>query len=781
MTDSPAHTLSLYPPHVRPSLGSGSLGRHDFVPAPAPPGKMIRKVGPALATATLLVGLAAMGYWMLFSNLAIYDDEGYFLISAREYFAHGGLYQFVYSQYGPAFYVLADIFQHLAGAPLDHTFARFITLALWLGTAGCCAGLVLRRTASRLLTGFTLTAVFLYLYFITDEPFHPGSLIIFLLALSVWLLTELIDCRKLNAAALVAGGMAAVLILTKINVGAFFVIGLGAWGLLHATSRTARRLTGLAVTAGLVLFAVALMHTLWSERWVQIYLAVFAAGAVTLVRVLPDEPLLKPRQAWLFFAGAVGMALVVLIAVGLRGTSVAGLLDGVLLGPLRHPGNYSYPVDWRPGTGFIAALSLGLALAYPWVQRRFSAATADRLVIVLRLLQTLGLLTGLALLMNFRVVGAIFSYVAPLIWTWVIPLRGAENSGRPSVSRGLLGLVLLLQYLHAYPVGGSQESWGTFLFIPLVALGLAEIREWRAAAPSGAGVTPRRWLVFASLLLVVPVTKAGWAAVTAHQRYAARTDLGLPGAGRLHLPESQATAYRLLALNAVVHGDQLFSLPGLFSFNLWTDLPTPTRKNTTLWFTLLNDGEQTAIIRSIEQSARPCIIMQESLVQLMLAGKVPIHGILVDYIQHHFTVAFRIEGFAFLVRTGRTIAPVGIAHIMPLAAGGAAPGGPDTELEFCLVSDGTPIATIESAEMSDPRSATLTLNASNTQATLVTVNRANQPRGPATTRAWPLRSQGLTRVSLRFHRAGVALTPVTTEFHLKDAAGRILGEIRINE
>ena len=35
-----------------------------------------------------------------------YDDEGYVLVSLKNYSAHGGLYASVYSQYGPFFYLL---------------------------------------------------------------------------------------------------------------------------------------------------------------------------------------------------------------------------------------------------------------------------------------------------------------------------------------------------------------------------------------------------------------------------------------------------------------------------------------------------------------------------------------------------------------------------------------------------------------------------------------------------------------------------------------------------
>lgn len=742
---------------------------------------MIRKFGFALAAASVLLSLAAIGYGMLFSNLALYDDEGYVLITAREYFRHGGLYQLVYSQYGPAFYVLADVFQFLSGSLLDHTSARLLTLGLWLGTAGCCAVLVMRQTTSRALAAFTMMAVFFYLYFITDEPFHPGSLIIFLLALTLLVATELISRGRLAAAGVVAGGMGAILLLTKINVGAFYLVGVGTWGLLNATSDRVRRAARYVIVGGLVIFAAALMQTLWRESWVQIYLALFAIGAVSLVAVLRTEAIVQAKHVGLFVVGGSVAVLVVLGTVCLRGTSLAALIDGVVLGPLRHPGSYSYPVDWRPGTLVVAGLSLILVLALPGIRRRFSDDAADRLIVTLRLVQTAGLLVGLALLMNFRVVGAIFSYVAPLIWTWVIPLRGAGNAQPNQVGRGLVATVLLLQYLHAYPVGGSQESWGTFLFIPLVALGLWEIRTWQAARSADPLVLPRWWPVLMSVILLVLVAKVGWTARVVHERYAARSDLRLPGAGRLHLADSQRTAYQLLTLNAVVHGDQLFSLPGLFSFNLWTDLPTPTEKNTTLWFTLLNDAEQTAIIQSLERSARPCIIFQESLVQLTLAAHVPIRGILVDYIQRNFVPAFKVEGFAFLVRRGRTIAPLGVARLIAPAAAAGDPDQSNTGLELCLASDGTAIHSIDVADLASPRSEPLTLNSANTQAFLVAVNSSNQPAGTPQAAQWPLQFKGLGRLALHFNRDQAALSPFTTVLRLKNAEGQIISEARLNE
>ncbi len=742
---------------------------------------MTRPTGFILTTVLFLGSLAAIGYWLLFSNFAVYDDEGYVLITVREYFAHGRLYAEIYSQYGPAFYVLMDFFQRLLGSPVDHTSARLLTLGLWLGNAGCCGLLVWRQTAARSLTLFTLAATFLYLFYIVDEPFHPGSLIFFTLAASLLIVSELITRGRWAGAAAVAGGTGAILLLTKINVGAFYLVGVGAWVGLHAASDRVRRVIGPWIAGGLILFAIALMKPLLREAWVQIYLALFAVGAITLVAVQKGAGFATVRQARWFGLVGTSLGLAILAAVWVRGTSLAGLVEGVLLGPLRHPLNYSYPVDWRPGSLLVAGLSLALALAQPWIRRRFSDDTADRLIVALRLGLFVGLLIGFALLLKLRVVGAIFSYVAPLIWIWVIPLKGVEKSPAALAIRGLLAAVLLLQFLHAYPVGGSQVSWGTFLFMPLVALGLGDVRQWLALRRPAGGSLLGGWSALAALTLGVLVAKVGATALTVHGNYAARATLDLPGASGLRLPAGQRDNYRILTLNAAVHADLLFSMPGMFSFNVWSDRPAPTGKNTTLWFTLLNDAEQQAIIHALEQSPRAVIIEQESLMQLMQARDMDLAGPLREYLERNFAPAFKLDGFAFLVRTGRAIAPLNLAEVS--VRHGPDPTGlvPDTRIDFCLVHDGSPVATIEVRDRTSTSSAGRVLNAANAQLSLTAIDRSGRAMALPSKTPWPLQCHGLARVSVQFNRAGLELPARSTVLYLKGTKGETLGKIRLGE
>lgn len=49
----------------------------------------------------LAAALGVAGYWLQFTTFMIYDDEGYVLLSLKHFTEHGGLYDRVYTQYGP--------------------------------------------------------------------------------------------------------------------------------------------------------------------------------------------------------------------------------------------------------------------------------------------------------------------------------------------------------------------------------------------------------------------------------------------------------------------------------------------------------------------------------------------------------------------------------------------------------------------------------------------------------------------------------------------------------
>ena len=77
---------------------------------------MIKNVPPILLCGMIAGLLVWAGGIQLFHRFMLYDDEGYVLISLKNFSLHGSLYDQVYSQYGPAFYLIYDALQRLLGS-----------------------------------------------------------------------------------------------------------------------------------------------------------------------------------------------------------------------------------------------------------------------------------------------------------------------------------------------------------------------------------------------------------------------------------------------------------------------------------------------------------------------------------------------------------------------------------------------------------------------------------------------------------------------------------------
>ena len=116
-----------------------------------------------LVLAVTAAAFVVMAAFVMFSAFMYYDDEGYVLISLRNFAAHGGLYRDVYSQYGPFPFVFYGALQAL-GLPLTHNVGRLITIGAWAGTALACATLVGSATRSLVARLAVLAGVFVYLW-----------------------------------------------------------------------------------------------------------------------------------------------------------------------------------------------------------------------------------------------------------------------------------------------------------------------------------------------------------------------------------------------------------------------------------------------------------------------------------------------------------------------------------------------------------------------------------------------------------------------------------------
>lgn len=692
----------------------------------------------------VLVVAAAM---VMFSTFMFYDDEGYVLLSLRNFAAHGGLYRDVYTQYGPFPFVSYYALQAL-GVPLTHTVGRLITIGAWAGTAWACVALVGHATRSLMVRLAVLVAVFVYLWVMASEPSHPGGLIVFLTALLAVLGYRWIARGQWTSWGILVGAITSALLLTKINVGIFAAFSAVGWWLLHHRAAALRRWAPALVGAAGVALPLGLMRPLLGTPWVQDFALVFGCSAVALV--LATSVAATGRVSWrelgtgLLAAGVV--AAVVLGVVMFRGTSPHDLLEGMLLGPLKQPVVFSLRFVWPPGIGAIAAGSAVLC-GIAWRLRRRGVAGVDVAVAVLRLIAAVALAVNIARYPSVRPDYLAFGCALPCLWLFAWPLAGEEPA--KIHARAWLALLLIGQSLHVFPVPGSQIAWGTVLVIPLAALGAWEAATWLARRYTG------RWLATRAVVIAalgVFSVATGWSFSRIAARYRDGQSIGLPGAGAIRLPDNSAALFRVLAHNAAAHADVLFSLPGTFSFNIWTDLPTPTHANVTHWFSLLDDARQQAIIRALDAHPRACVIAMPGQVKFLADRGLAPKGPLFDHIAQNFEPAFSFDDVEFRVRRGRQVALFHVAEMLTLSpASGAQAEAESTLLKMALFP--LPHRAIASIEILSPATGGPTvLNASNARLEIAPANARGEQAGPARPLNWPATIAGPGILSIYYRR-----------------------------
>jgi hypothetical protein len=739
-----------------------------------------------IALSVFAVLLIAAATLMMFSRFMLYDDEGYVLFSLKNFAEHGRLYRDVYTQYGPLPYVFY-YFLSLVGVPLNHIAGRLVTIGAWSGTALLSGAIVWRTTRSYVTVAATLAAEFVYLWVMVSEPTHPGGLVVLLTAILAAVGSRLLEQGRSSAWAALTGAVVAALVLTKINVGVFALISAGAFVVLNSAHPLAQRWSPWAISLGFAVLPFALMRPLLHAPWVQIYACIYAVGAaaVASAAAISRGALFGGRELRAFAVGGAIVALGVIGTVLARGTGPADLLQGVVLGPLRHPVSFSLVFKWAPGSVVVATISGVLFLVCRRLRHAGSSDRADTIVAIGRLLATAGLA---AVLTRFPAISAdnlVLAFGASCAWFFVWPL--ADSPGNFNAARTWIGLLLLGQFLHPFPVPGSQIAWGTFLTLPLAAIGAWEAAQWLARRFGLEAARRARWTILPRALVGALAGFLAWQLAQIGRQYFEGRTLTLPGAELIRLPDQSTARYQVLSFNALTHSDVLFSLPGMFSFNLWTGVPPPTLANVTHWFSLLTRGQQQAIIHELEQHPRATVIVETGHVQFLREHQLAPAGPLYEYIEREFTPAFAIDGFEFRVHRGRQVAPYFTAEVFtrpPSASATDAKRDSEQDLTHTrlvmplLLPAEQPVATIEIVS-TNRRMAPVTLRAEDIRLEVTPITLQGEPRGPTARAALPLALKGPALVAVYFDGRALRFDVADTLIVLRNTAGAELGLVRL--
>ncbi|HEY0317539.1 MAG TPA: hypothetical protein VGC49_04515 [Solirubrobacterales bacterium] len=612
-----------------------------------------------LGLTMLTAALGVIAYRLMFSTYDVPDDVGYVLMSMKKFDQGESLYSDVYSQYGPGVFVLVGGALRIFGIGLTVETALFTNLFLWLGSV-LFIGLALLRFTGRFLVAATgLVLAFVILKVAVNEPLHPGASIAFLLAALLLAAVYLIPWRP-RAGMATLGLLAGGLISLKVNVGLFALLSIAFAAVATISVLRRHEIWRVLVTIAFITIPFPLMSENIGDGWALRYAIVVAAGALGLALISTRiSGVRRPdgRDAIALGIGVVAILALVSLVPIIGGTSPAELIDGWIVRPAGTAdiAKAALPIHSLSWVWVIAGLLLAVGAHRTWNMRRGPWAEAamgiGRMAAGLMIWISLtGPVFHLPIdLTQGMVVGA------PLLWVAALPPR-ASRSESDAFLRLLVPALAALQFLHAYPMPGSQLNWSVF---PLVMVGgvciadgldqLASLQlSWKPAASHLLRVAPSLAIVaFAAWLGLKPLRTEARAA---NARYDESVSLDLPGATRLRVNPLLAEQLQELVAGIKDNCATFLTLPGMNSLNLLSELEPPVELSSP-WPFFFTVSEQRRIVEQVRGTPGLCLVHKPDLVAFWggYFGGEPPRRPLVDYFEKDFRAIHNYSGYILAV------------------------------------------------------------------------------------------------------------------------------------
>ena len=604
----------------------------------------------ALAVAIATAGTAVLGYFSIFSIFIPWDDEGYMLVSLRAYTAGGVLYRDVFTQYGPFYYELVGNVLRTIGHPVTMDDGRLFTLVVWTFT-GLLMGLAVAQLtrslalsiASQLLAFFALTAV-------TKEPLHPQG-IIALLCAGMAAIAAAASRTRLRYALGALGALAAAALLTKVNVGGLALLALVfACAAAFSSGGALRSVACFGVGATpLLLMAPDLRHESFMAYAIVVALGLLALGTAACISV--QEPLAGAEVVgfgkWMG-PSAVGAGTAALLVIGiilLQGVTPRALINALVVDPARQREMFAAPLPLPSWSIAWSVLSFAIACRWSLSQRRRANGRDSQTTDVAKL--AVGFALWLTLLVG-RPAG--LAVAVTLAWYAAVPVDVAVD--RVDVfKRMFIGALAVLGSLQAYPVAGSQIALALVLFVPLVAIALADgwnvldarARSGRAGSSSRKVIAGAAALATALFAWLLPLREY-------EQRYYENVPLRIAAADGLRLPAFQAQSLRSLVWMLKQQCSTFITYPGMNSLYVMTGMQPPTGLNTTSWMFQLDSAAQQRVVDVVARIPRLCVVRNQELIDFWRTDRIVPDRPLVRYIDDAFRIAWSNGNYDVLVR-----------------------------------------------------------------------------------------------------------------------------------
>ena len=550
--------------------------------------------------------LAVAFFPQLFNSVATYDDEGYFLVTVRQFLHHGSLYVHTLgTSYGPFYWSFIGLIYRLTDQNPTLVSGRLVVLAFTTLSSGIFAAAVWRVTRNLLFSTLCQVATFCSLILVAgNEPISPGSTIVLLLSILIYTLASY-SVKQRNSLLVIAGMATGALTMTKINIGIFAVAGL-AVALIVGNSAYPRWFRNI-IGAGAVLLPFVLTFQRISESGIATFAFLVAVSMLGTCAVMSvDAIALAPRGVIAAASGFGAVVFVSLLWPLSSGTSPSALFTSVFIQPLQQVNLLTtLPVVRIQWFAILITALVVIAVS----ARRISV---DQLLPPKSPIRYLALSAAALFVLGlgidtFRVFGTFGAWLPAIVLLPALALI-ADVPPRIRLALRLIVPIAILQVLHAYPVAGSQVEWATVvMFVPCaiaLAAGMDGLRMWREASRAVRG------FAVGSLSVVIALMAALWP-LAVWVNYYDLSALHLPGAQLVRVDPQSGRPLRLLTYVVKKNCDTFYSVPGLDSLYIYSGLPTPTGQLANWPGALTNAQEQEVVSELSHLQAtgkRVCIV-----------------------------------------------------------------------------------------------------------------------------------------------------------------------------
>lgn len=603
------------------------------VDRPAEGTRSLEWVRPLAIFAVAVACLLPVAYISMFTGFHGYDDEGYFLITLKHYLSGRPLFTEALPIYGPVYYEIVGGAFRLLGLAPTHDAGRWLTVAVWTASTWLGGVAAYRLTRSVVLGLAAVFVTFKALEALVNEPVQPAGLTSSLLLSLVLVATFRQAKPRLTAVAI--GAIVAALFLVKVNVGVFAAMAVAfAWA---GTLPPRRRLPAWALIAALVVaapfvLAARFLDQAWALEFAAVVSLAAAAVAVTSLAA-PVRQTPAPLTVW---TGAGGAAVAVAgIGVALAGgTKAEDMWNGLVVLAFRFPGVLAFPITMSLVAVLFALGCLVAAIAAATRPARMSPGGAG-------LLRTaVGAGTWFAILL---LPTATYLFAVPLAWVAARAPATAEDDPVGAYPRLLVPMLAVTAALQGYPVNGTQVSLGALPLMAAAAITFADgLRQCRRHPISR--IAPLAALaVNAAAVALVGLVVLG--------EFDAATPLGLPGAESVRVQADQASQLRQLVSAIKANCSSFITMPGMDSLYLWSGQDEPAELSSEVWWLVLDDGQQQAIVDKLRDTQGLCVVKNQRFVDFWAQGRSVPQRPLVRLIDQDFTVTATFGDYQLLVRS----------------------------------------------------------------------------------------------------------------------------------